>query len=146
MAQSGSEERKTLTILAMDVASYSQKMGADEEGTLKELKACREIIETKVAEAKGRIFNTAGDAFMVEFSNTLSAVNAAIAIQKQILEHNKTISDASKRLYFRMGINLGDVMVDGDNLLGDGVNVAARLEGIAPVSYTHLTLPTKRIV
>ena len=132
MAQSGSEERKTLTILAMDVASYSQKMGADEEGTLKELKACREIIEAKVSEAKGRIFNTAGDAFMVEFSNTLSAVNAAIAIQKQIFEHNKTISDASKRLYFRMGINLGDVMVDGDNLLGDGVNVAARLEGIAP--------------
>jgi len=132
MAQSGSEERKTLTILAMDVANYSQKMGADEEGTLKELKACREIIETKVSEAKGRIFNTAGDAFMVEFSNTLSAVNAAIAIQKQIFEHNKTISDASKRLYFRMGINLGDVMVDGDNLLGDGVNVAARLEGIAP--------------
>ena len=59
-------------------------------------------------------------------------MNAAIAIQKQIFEHNKTISDASKRLYFRMGINLGDVMVDGDNLLGDGVNVAARLEGIAP--------------
>ena len=83
MAQSGSEDRKTLTILAMDVASYSQKMGADEEDTLKELKACREIIEAKVAEAKGRIFNTAGDAFMVEFSNTLSAVNAAIAIQKQ---------------------------------------------------------------
>ena len=109
-----------------------KKMGADEEGTLKELKACREIIEAKVAEAKGRIFNTAGDAFMVEFSNTLSAVNAAIAIQKQIFEHNKTISDASKRLYFRMGINLGDVMIDGDNLLGDGVNVAARLEGIAP--------------
>lgn len=132
MAQSGSEERKTLTILAMDVASYSKKMGADEEGTLKELKACREIIEAKVHEAKGRIFNTAGDAFMVEFSNTLSAVNAAIAIQKQIFEHNKTISDASKRLYFRMGINLGDVMVDGDNLLGDGVNVSARLEGIAP--------------
>ena len=132
MAQSGSEQRKTLTILAMDVARYSQLMGADEEGTLKELKACREIIQAKVSEAKGRIFNTAGDAFMVEFSNTLSAVNAAIAIQKQIFEHNKTISDASKRLYFRMGINLGDVMVDGDNLLGDGVNVAARLEGIAP--------------
>ena len=69
---------------------------------------------------------------MIEFSNTLSAVNAAIAIQKQISEHNQKIPDASKRLYFRMGINLGDVMVDGDNLLGDGVNVAARLEGIAP--------------
>ena len=96
MAQSGSEERKTLTILAMDVARYSQLMGADEEGTLKELKAFREIIEVKVSEAKGRIFNTAGDAFMVEFSNTLSAVNAAIAIQKQIFEHNKTISDASR--------------------------------------------------
>ena len=132
MAQSGTEERKTSTILAMDVARYSQLMGIDEEGTLKQLKACREIIETKVSEAKGRIFNTAGDAFMVEFSNTLSAVNAAIAIQKQISEHNQKIADASKRLYFRMGINLGDVMIDGDNLLGDGVNVAARLEGIAP--------------
>jgi len=132
MAQIGSEERKTSTILAMDVASYSQKMGVDEEGTLKQLKACREIIEAKVSDAKGRIFNTAGDAFMVEFSNTLSAVNAAILIQREISEHNKKISDSSKRLYFRMGINLGDVMVDGDNLLGDGVNIAARLEGIAP--------------
>ena len=132
MAQTGTEERKTSTILAMDVARYSQLMGKDEEGTLKQLKACREIIEKKVSDAKGRIFNTAGDAFMVEFSNTLSAVNAAIAIQKQISEHNQKISDSSKRLYFRMGINLGDVMVDGDNLLGDGVNVAARLESIAP--------------
>ena len=132
MTQSGSEERKTSTILAMDVASYSQKMGVDEEGTLKQLKACREIIEAKVSDAKGRIFNTAGDAFMVEFSNTLSAVNAAILIQREISEHNKEISDSSKRLYFRMGINLGDVMVDGDNLLGDGVNIAARLESIAP--------------
>ena len=132
MAQSGSEERKTLTILAMDVARYSQLMGMMKRVLLKELKACREIIEAKVSEAKGRIFNTAGDAFMIEFSNTLSAVNAAIAIQKQISEHNQKIPDASKRLYFRMGINLGDVMVDGDNLLGDGVNVAARLEGIAP--------------
>ena len=98
MAQSGTEERKTSTILAMDVARYSQLMGIDEEGTLKQLKACREIIETKVSEAKGRIFNTAGDAFMVEFSNTLSAVNAAIEIQKEISEHNQKIADSSKRL------------------------------------------------
>ena len=91
MAQSGTEERKTSTILAMDVARYSQLMGIDEEGTLKQLKACREIIETKVAEAKGRIFNTAGDAFMVEFSNTLSAVNAAIAIQKKFQNITKRL-------------------------------------------------------
>ena len=85
MAQSGTEERKTSTILAMDVARYSQLMGIDEEGTLKQLKACREIIETKVSEAKGRIFNTAGDAFMVEFSNTLSAVNAAIGHHEMLI-------------------------------------------------------------
>ena len=126
------DNRKLSTILAMDVASYSEKMGVDEEGTIRQLKACRVIIEKNVSSSNGRIFNTAGDAFMVEFGNTLAAVTAAISIQKEIFEHNQKITNLSNRLYFRMGINLGDVMMDGDNILGEGVNIAARLEGIAP--------------
>ena len=115
----------------MDVASYSQLMGADEEGLLKNLKPVEKSLKQKSLKPREEYLTLLVMLSWLSFP-ILSAVNAAIAIQKQIFEHNKTISDASKRLYFRMGINLGDVMVDGDNLLGDGVNVAARLEGIAP--------------
>jgi class 3 adenylate cyclase/TolB-like protein len=125
-----STERKMAAIIAMDVTSYSEKMGRDEEGTLKHLRACREIIETVVAENRGRIFNTAGDAFMIEFSSAVSALSAAVEIQKLIKNRNESLEEI-ERMYFRMGVNVGDIIIEGDNLYGEGVNIAARLEGIA---------------
>ena len=125
-----STERKMAAIVAMDVTSYSEKMGRDEEGTLKHLRACREIIETVVAENRGRIFNTAGDAFMIEFSSAVSALSAAVEIQKLIKNRNDSLEQI-ERMYFRMGVNVGDIIIEGDNLYGEGVNIAARLEGIA---------------
>lgn len=122
-------ERKMAAILAMDVASYSEKMGRDEEGTLKHLRACREIIEGVVAENRGRIFNTAGDAFMIEFSSAVLAVSAAVDIQKLINSRNESLPP-SEQMQFRIGVNVGDIIIEGNNLYGDGVNVAARLEGI----------------
>ena len=125
-----STERKMAAIVAMDVTSYSEKMGRDEEGTLKHLRACREIIETVVAENRGRIFNTAGDAFMIEFSSAVSALSAAVEIQKLIKNRNESLEEI-ERMYFRMGVNVGDIIIEGENLYGEGVNIAARLEGIA---------------
>ena len=124
-------ERKLSTILAMDVVNYTAKMGEDEDGTLKQLAACRKIIENTVSNQRGRIFNTAGDAFMVEFSSAIGAVNAAINIQKQIKVRNVSLNK-TEQLEFRMGINMGDIIIDGENFFGEGVNVAARLEGISP--------------
>ncbi len=125
------QKRKLTTILAMDVVNYSKKMAVDDEGTLKQLAVCRKIIENTITSAEGRIFNVAGDAFMIEFSSPVQAVNSAIKIQKEILNLNKKISK-DKTLEFRVGINMGDVLIQEDNLFGDGVNVAARLEAIAP--------------
>ena len=124
-----STERKMAAIVAMDVTSYSEKMGRDEEGTLKHLRACREIIETVVAENRGRVFNTAGDAFMIEFSSAVSALSAAVEIQNLIKNRNESLEEI-ERMYFRMGVNVGDIIIEGDNLYGEGVNIAARLEGI----------------
>ena len=123
-------ERKMAAILAMDVVSYSEKMGRDEEGTLRHLRACREIIEGVVNENRGRIFNTAGDAFMIEFSSAVSAVSAAVDIQKLIKSRNESLSP-SEQMKFRIGVNVGDIIIEGNNLYGEGVNIAARLEGIA---------------
>ena len=124
-------QTKNTTILAMDVVGYSAKMNEDERGTTEKLKNARVIIEKLVKQESGRIFNTAGDSFMVEFNSTYNAVNTAIKIQKELHQINKKF-DLKDKLEFRMGVNLGDVIIDGTNLLGDGVNVAARLESIAP--------------
>ena len=91
-------ERKMAAILAMDVVSYSEKMGRDEEGTLRHLRACREIIEGVVNENRGRIFNTAGDAFMIEFSSAVSAVSAAVDIQKLIKSRNESLSPSEQKI------------------------------------------------
>ena len=115
----------------MDVVSYSSKMAEDDEGTLKLLEERRVIIEKNIKKHGGRIFNTAGDAFMIDFSSPLEAVKAAIKIQKEIFNLNSNLTK-EKQLEFRVGINTGDVIIEGDNLFGDGVNVAARLEAIAP--------------
>ena len=124
-------ETKNTTILAMDVVGYSAKMNEDETGTTEKLKNARVIIEKLVKQESGRIFNTAGDSFMVEFNSTYSAVDTAIKIQKELHQINNKL-ELKDKLEFRMGVNLGDVIIDGRNLLGDGVNVAARLESIAP--------------
>ena len=128
---SNKENRKLSTILAMDVVGYSSKMADDDEGTLQLLAERRLIIEKHTKSYGGRIFNTAGDAFMIDFSSPVEAVKAAIKIQQEIFNLNKDMIE-KKQLEFRVGINMGDVIIEGDNLFGDGVNIAARLEAIAP--------------
>lgn len=124
-------ETKNTAVLAMDVVNYSAKMNVDEKGTTEKLKKSRKIIEKLVKTGKGRIFNTAGDSFMIEFNSTYNAVETAIKIQESLHKEN-SILKLGDRLEFRMGVNMGDVIIDGDDLLGDGVNVAARLESISP--------------
>ncbi len=123
-------ERKLTTILCADVEGYSRLMAADEEATLATLTAYREIIDALIAKFRGRIFSTAGDSVVAEFPSPVEAVRCAAEIQRQLGARNDDLPQA-RRMRFRIGINLGDVMVKGDDLLGDGVNVAARLEGLA---------------
>src|SRR5437660_6245230 len=123
--------RRLAAILAADVAGYSRLMGADEEGTLERLKALRrELIDPKIAEHHGRIVKTTGDGLLVEFGSVVDAVRCAMAVQKWMAEPNAEIPSET-RIEFRIGINLGDVIVGGDDLFGDGVNIAARREGLA---------------
>jgi TolB-like protein/class 3 adenylate cyclase len=124
-------DRKLVAILAADVAGYSRLMGADEEGTLSRLKLHRrELIDPKIAERRGRIVKTTGDGMLVEFGSVVDAVRCAIDVQRGMAERNAESSDDA-RIAFRVGINLGDIIIDGDDIHGDGVNVAARLEAIA---------------
>ncbi len=125
-----SVKRKLTVILAADVAGYSRLMGADEEATHKTLSAYGEIIDGLIARHDGRVFSTAGDSVVAEFASPVEAVRAAISIQEELAVRNDGLAD-ERKMRFRIGINLGDVMVEGENLLGDGVNVAARLEGLA---------------
>jgi len=122
--------RKLTTILAADVAGYSRLMGENEEATLRTLKAYREIIDGLIARHDGRIFGTAGDSVLAEFGSAVEAVRAAISIQEELKVRNAELAE-QRQMKFRIGISVGDVMVEGDDLFGDGVNVAARLEGLA---------------
>jgi len=126
-------KRKLTTILAADVVGYSRMMGADEDGTYELLGKCRKIIGRNVEHHDGRIFNTAGDSVMAEFGSTVEAVRCAIEIQEEIVAHN-TNKPAAEQMWFRIGINVGDVIIEGDDLIGDGVNVASRMESIATPS------------
>jgi TolB-like protein/class 3 adenylate cyclase len=118
--------RRLAAILAADVAGYSRLMGADEEGTHKRLKAhLRELIEPKIAEHRGRIVKNTGDGFLAEFQSVVDAVRCAVEVQRAMLCRNAQIPS------FRIGINLGDVIIDGGDIYGDGVNIAARLEALA---------------
>ena len=120
-----SQTRRLAAILAADVAGYSRLMGADEEGTLERLKALRrELLDPKIAEHRGRIVKTTGDGLLVEFASVVDAVRCAVAVQQ-------ATPAADNRIELRIGINLGDVIVDGDDLYGDGVNIVARLEALA---------------
>ena len=123
-------ERKLTTILAADVVGFSKLMGSDEAGTLESLKQCRAIIDSSIAEHHGRIFGSAGDSVVAEFSSPVLAVLCASAFQQRLAVRNAEGADKD-RMEFRVGVNMGDVIVDGGNLYGDGVNVAARLEAIA---------------
>src|SRR6201981_583253 len=124
-------ERKLAAILAVDVAGYSRLMGEDEEGTLAALKAIRrELGDPKIKEHRGRIVKTTGDGPLVEFASVVDAVRCAVEVQREMAERNAAIPPA-RRIEFRMGINLGDIIKDGRDIYGDGVNVAARLEAFA---------------
>ena len=123
--------RRLAAILAADVIGYSRLMGADEEGTLERLKALRrELFDPKIAEHHGRIVKTTGDGPLVEFASIVDAVRCAVAVQQAIPERNTGIG-ADDRIELRIGINLGDLIVEGDDLYGDGVNIAARVEALA---------------
>ena len=126
-----SQTRRLAAILAADVAGYSRLMGADEEGTLERLKALRrELLDPQIAEHKGRIVKTTGDGLLVEFASIVDAVRCAVAVQQAMPERDTDIG-ADSRIELRIGINLGDVIVEGDDLYGDGVNIAARIEALA---------------
>src|SRR5215469_3165651 len=123
--------RRLAAILAADVAGYSRLMGADEEGTLDRLKILRrELIEPKLEEHRGRLVKTTGDGLLVEFSSVVDAVRCAVELQRAMIDSNADVPE-DRRITFRIGINLGDVIIDGDDIYGDGVNLAARLEALA---------------
>jgi adenylate cyclase len=124
-------DRRLAAIFAGDIAGYSRLMGVDEEATLRQLKAHRkELVDPKITEHRGRIVKTTGDGMLVEFVSVVDAVRCAIDIQRGMVERNAGIP-ADKRIEFRIGLNVGDIIIDGDDIFGDGVNVAARLEALA---------------
>ncbi len=124
-------ERRLAAILAADVVGYSRLIRADEEGTIEALKALRaDLIDPQIAEHNGRSVKLMDDGMLAEFASVVDAVRAAIEAQRSITEHNAGLPE-EKRIEFRVGINLGDVVIDGDDIQGDGINVAARLEGLA---------------
>jgi adenylate cyclase len=123
-------ERKLTTILAADVAGYSAMMGRDEPGTLAQLKSSREAMAEEIALYRGRVFGASGDSLLAEFSSVVNAVECAVRVQRTLAERNAALPE-QRRMRFRIGINLGDVMVEGDDLFGEGVNIAARLEALA---------------
>ncbi len=126
-----SQTRRLAAILAADVAGYSRLMGADEEGTLERLKALRrELLDPKITEHHGRIVKTTGDGLLVEFASVVDAVRCAVEVQHAMAERDTGVA-ADNRIELRIGINLGDMIVEGDDLYGDGVNIAARIEALA---------------
>src|ERR1700751_2911614 len=124
-------ERRLTAILAADVAGYSRLMGADEEGALAALKALRrEVADPKIKEKRGPIVKPTGDGLLLEFASVVDAVRCAVEVQREMAERNADVPPDG-RIEFRMGINIGDVIMKGRDIFGDGVNVAARLEGLA---------------
>ena len=129
--EQGRVERRLAAILSADVAGYSRLIGIDEEGTLARLKVVRgDLVDPKIAEHRGRIVKTTGDGLLVEFSSVVDAVRCATEIQADMAERTAALS-ADIRILWRIGINVGDVVVENGDIFGDGVNVAARLQGLA---------------
>ena len=125
------QTRRLAAILAADVAGYSRLIGADEEGTLGRLKALRrELLDPKIAEHKGRLVKTTGDGLLVEFASVVDALRCAVEVQREMTRRNTGVPP-DNRIEFRIGINVGDVVVEDGDIFGDGVNVAARLEALA---------------
>jgi TolB-like protein/class 3 adenylate cyclase len=131
-------QRRLTAILAADVAGYSRLMGLDEAGTARTLHEHRAAVDPIVAHYGGRIVKTTGDGVLLEFPSVVDAVECAVAVQAVMAERNQGVS-ADRRMLFRIGINLGDILIEGDDILGDGVNVAARLEGIAEPGGVYLS-------
>jgi class 3 adenylate cyclase len=123
-------ERRLAAILAADIAGYSRLMGADEAGTARDLRKHRAAVDPIVANHAGRIVKTTGDGVLLEFPSIVAAVECAVAVQRLMTERNAAVPN-DRRMLFRIGINLGDVLIEGDDILGDGVNIAARLEAMA---------------
>src|SRR6266478_4214179 len=124
-------ERRLAAILAADVAGYSRLMGADEEGTHERLTAhFRELVEPKIQEHRGRVVKNTSDGLLAEFASVVDAVRCAVEVQRAMAERNADVP-VERRIEFRVGINLGDVIVEEEDIFGDGVNVAARLESLA---------------
>ena len=123
------DSRRLAAIMAVDVVGYSRLMGEDEAGTAFAVRDHREAARPIVAGHGGRIVKTMGDGLLLEFPSVVAAIDCAIAIQKLMAERNADIPEA-KRIVYRIGVNLGDVLIEGDDILGEGVNIAARLEGI----------------
>src|SRR5271167_2534636 len=124
-----SATRRLAAILSADVVGYSRLMGEDEAGTARAVREHREAARPIVADLGGRIVKTTGDGLLLEFPSVVAAVECAVLIQKLMVERNAETPEA-KRIVYRIGVNLGDVLIEGDDILGDGVNIAARLEGI----------------
>jgi len=124
-------ERRLAAIFAGDVAGYSRLMGLDEEGTLAALKGHRRaVVDPKIAEHRGRIVKTTGDGILVEFASVVDAVRCAVDIQRQMVERNAQVPP-ERRIQFRIGLNVGDIIIDDKDIFGDGVNIASRLEALA---------------
>src|SRR3974390_1128318 len=126
----GRVDRRLAAILAADVAGHSRLMGLDEVGTARTLREHRKVTDALVAKHGGRIVKTTGDGVLLEFSSVVDAVECAVAVQAVMAERNEGVPE-DRRMLYRMGINLGDILIEGEDILGDGVNVTARLEGIA---------------
>lgn len=135
----GLAERRLSAILAADVVGYSRLMGADEGGTLAQLKAHRRLlVDPRIKRHRGRIVKTTGDGMLVEFASVVEAVCCAVEVQHGMVKRNAEVPQA-KRIEFRVGINVGDIIIDGNDIFGDGVNVAARLEGIAEPGGVYIS-------
>src|SRR6266436_5290330 len=131
-------ERRLAAILAADVAGYSRLMSMDEEGTHERLKAhFRQLIDPKIREHRGRVVKNTGDGFLAEFPSVVEAVRCAAEVQRGMADRNANIPDHG-RITFRIGINLGDVIAESDDIYRDGVNIAARLEALAEPGGMHL--------
>src|SRR6516162_3199988 len=122
--------RRLAAILAADVVGYSRLMGLDEVGTARTLREHRKVTDALVAKHGGRLVKTTGDGVLLEFPSVVDAVEYAVAVQAVMDQRNEGVPQ-DRRMLFRIGINLGDILIEGDDILGDGVNIAARLEGIA---------------
>jgi len=132
----GDVTRKLAAILSADVAGYSRLMGADEVGTLRTLTAYRKIVDALIACHRGRIVGTAGDSVLAEFASVVDAVQCAVEIQTSLRAENAPLPP-ERQMVLRIGINLGDVMVEGETIYGDGVNIAARIQALTIIHISY---------